>query len=174
MTTLDGCSRKILVREAEGKAFRYTPRLSREELHREAAGQALRQLLDASPRFCVTPVVSCGNSRGARCALARRPGNWSNPNAASSAGEEGVMFAARGIAVSLSVFAFLYVTLSLAAGLAWQRIWFYSQRLSARRSANLLFAWRMFPLVITLPSHWRLPCPRFFCWSRVPLTNRWA
>lgn len=50
MTTLDRLFKKdLLVREAEGKAFRYTPRLSREELHREAAGQALRQLLDASP-----------------------------------------------------------------------------------------------------------------------------
>ena len=29
--------------------FRYAPRLSREEFQREAAGQALRQLLDASP-----------------------------------------------------------------------------------------------------------------------------
>ncbi len=53
------------------------------------------------------------------------------------------MFAARGIAVSLSVFAFLYLTLSLAACSLWQRIWFYSQKLSARRSANLLFAWRL-------------------------------
>jgi predicted transcriptional regulator len=50
MTTLDRLFKKgFLAREAEGRAFRYTPRLSREELQRETAGQALRQLLDASP-----------------------------------------------------------------------------------------------------------------------------
>ena len=50
MTTLDRLYKKnLLSREAEGRAFRYTPRLSREDLQREAAGEALRQLLDASP-----------------------------------------------------------------------------------------------------------------------------
>jgi len=50
MTTLDRLFKKdLLVREAEGKAFRYAPRCTREEMQREAAGQALRQLLDASP-----------------------------------------------------------------------------------------------------------------------------
>ena len=50
MTTLDRLfKKKVLTREAEGRAFRYTPRFTREELHREAAGEALRQLLDASP-----------------------------------------------------------------------------------------------------------------------------
>jgi predicted transcriptional regulator len=50
MTTLDRLYKKnILHRAEEGRAFRYTPRLSREELHREVAGQAFRQLLDASP-----------------------------------------------------------------------------------------------------------------------------
>lgn len=50
MTTLDRLFKKdLLKREAEGRAFRYSPRVTREELHREAAGQALRQLLDASP-----------------------------------------------------------------------------------------------------------------------------
>jgi predicted transcriptional regulator len=50
MTTLDRLYKKnVLMREEEGRAFRYTPRLSREELHREVAGQAFRQLLDASP-----------------------------------------------------------------------------------------------------------------------------
>lgn len=50
MTTLDRLFKKnLLAREAEGRAFRYTPRFSREELHREVAGEALRQLLDASP-----------------------------------------------------------------------------------------------------------------------------
>lgn len=50
MTTLDRLYKKsVLTREEEGRAYRYTPRLSREELHREVAGQAFRQLLDASP-----------------------------------------------------------------------------------------------------------------------------
>jgi predicted transcriptional regulator len=50
MTTLDRLYKKnVLMREGEGRAYRYTPRLSREELHREVAGQAFRQLLDASP-----------------------------------------------------------------------------------------------------------------------------
>ncbi len=50
MTTLDRLFKKnLLTREAEGRAFRYTPRFTREELHREVAGEAFRQLLDASP-----------------------------------------------------------------------------------------------------------------------------
>jgi predicted transcriptional regulator len=49
MTTLDRLFKKnLLTREAEGRAFRYTPRLSREEMHQEAAGEVFRQLLDAS------------------------------------------------------------------------------------------------------------------------------
>jgi predicted transcriptional regulator len=50
MTTLDRLFKKnLLSRESEGRAFRYRPKFSREEIHREAAGQAFRQLLDASP-----------------------------------------------------------------------------------------------------------------------------
>ena len=50
MTTLDRLfKKKLLTREPEGRAFRYTPRFTREELHREAAGEAFRQLLNASP-----------------------------------------------------------------------------------------------------------------------------
>src|ERR1700720_2904219 len=50
MTTLDRLFKKgVLTRSEEGRAFRYAPRFSRDELHREVAGQALRQLLDASP-----------------------------------------------------------------------------------------------------------------------------
>ena len=50
MTTLDRLFKKnLLTRQAEGRAFRYKPRFTREELHREVAGQAFRQLLDASP-----------------------------------------------------------------------------------------------------------------------------
>ena len=50
MTTLDRLFKKGLLRRSEeGRAFRYAPRLSREEMHREAASHAFRQLLDASP-----------------------------------------------------------------------------------------------------------------------------
>jgi predicted transcriptional regulator len=50
MTTLDRLFKKnLLSREADGRAFRYAPRFSREELHREVAAQAFRQLMDASP-----------------------------------------------------------------------------------------------------------------------------
>lgn len=50
MTTLDRLFKKgLLTRSEDGRAFRYQPRYSREELHQEAAGHAFRQLLDASP-----------------------------------------------------------------------------------------------------------------------------
>jgi predicted transcriptional regulator len=50
MTTLDRLFKKgLLTRTEEGRAFRYSPRYSRQELHCEAAGHALRQLLDTSP-----------------------------------------------------------------------------------------------------------------------------
>ncbi|MGE5083380.1 MAG: BlaI/MecI/CopY family transcriptional regulator [Acidobacteriota bacterium] len=50
MTTLDRLfKKKLLSREAEGRAFRYTPLVSRAQLHRDAAGEAFRQLLNASP-----------------------------------------------------------------------------------------------------------------------------
>jgi len=50
MTTLDRLFKKnLLCRDAEGRAFRYTPRLSRQALHQEVASEAFRQLLDASP-----------------------------------------------------------------------------------------------------------------------------
>jgi len=50
MTTLDRLFKKnLLSREVEGRAFRYTPRFTHEELHREIAGEAVRQLLEASP-----------------------------------------------------------------------------------------------------------------------------
>ncbi len=49
MTTLDRLFKKnLLSREAEGRAFRYTPRVTREQLHREAAGEAFRQMLHDS------------------------------------------------------------------------------------------------------------------------------
>jgi Zn-dependent protease with chaperone function len=55
------------------------------------------------------------------------------------------MFAARGIAVSLSVFVIVYSILSLALVCGWRRAWVCVQRLSVRRAADVLFALRMFP-----------------------------
>jgi predicted transcriptional regulator len=50
MTTLDRLfKKKLLSREAEGRAFRYPPLVTRAQLHRDAAGEAFRQLLNASP-----------------------------------------------------------------------------------------------------------------------------
>ena len=50
MTTLDRLfKKKLLSRKSEGRAFRYTPLVTRAELHRDAVGEAFRQLLDASP-----------------------------------------------------------------------------------------------------------------------------
>jgi predicted transcriptional regulator len=49
MTTLDRLFKKSLLRrEADGRAFRYVPRYSREELHQQALSEILRQALDAS------------------------------------------------------------------------------------------------------------------------------
>jgi len=49
MTTLDRLFKKdLLARRTEGRAFRYNPRFSREDLQREAAGMAFRELLSAS------------------------------------------------------------------------------------------------------------------------------
>lgn len=50
MTTLDRLfKKKLLARQSEGRAFRYVPRLSREDMHRQVAGEAFRQWMDASP-----------------------------------------------------------------------------------------------------------------------------
>jgi predicted transcriptional regulator len=50
MTTLDRLYKKnLLSRQAEGRAFRYTPKFTREELHREEARETFRRMLDASP-----------------------------------------------------------------------------------------------------------------------------
>jgi predicted transcriptional regulator len=49
MTTLDRLYKKqLLTRAAEGRAFRYSPKVSRQEMQRAAAGQAIRQLLESS------------------------------------------------------------------------------------------------------------------------------
>jgi len=57
------------------------------------------------------------------------------------------MFAARGIAVSFSVFVMVYCVLSLAVCRAWRAVWLHAQRHPVRRVADVLFALRMLPLV---------------------------
>jgi len=59
------------------------------------------------------------------------------------------MFAARCIGVSLAVFFLLYVMLSLAVSRGWSIGERLSRRFSARRAADLLFALRMLPLVLS-------------------------
>jgi len=50
MTTLDRLFKKnLLSRQAEGRAFRYASRVTRDELHQQALTETLRQALDASP-----------------------------------------------------------------------------------------------------------------------------
>ncbi len=56
------------------------------------------------------------------------------------------MFAARGIVISLSVFALMYVALSLGVRCVWRRIGMSAQTQPARRLSGLLFALRIFPL----------------------------
>jgi Zn-dependent protease with chaperone function len=56
------------------------------------------------------------------------------------------MFAARGIAVSFSVFVMVYCVLSLAVSFGWRTVWLHSQRHPVGRIADWLFALRMFPL----------------------------
>jgi beta-lactamase regulating signal transducer with metallopeptidase domain len=58
------------------------------------------------------------------------------------------MFAARGIALSLSVFILLYGSLSLLLCGGWRLLWRHgSLRYSSRRSADLLFGLRVLPFV---------------------------
>jgi beta-lactamase regulating signal transducer with metallopeptidase domain len=57
------------------------------------------------------------------------------------------MFAARGLAVSFSVFVMVYCALSLAVCFTWRRVRIYGQKHPVRRIADLLFALRMFPLL---------------------------
>ena len=50
MTTLDRLYKKgLLDRVEDGRAFRYSPLYSREEMHRAIAGEAIQRLFDAGP-----------------------------------------------------------------------------------------------------------------------------
>src|SRR4029077_10130632 len=60
------------------------------------------------------------------------------------------MFAARGFAVSFSVFVLVYCGLSLAVCCVWRRIWLWSEKFPSRRAADLFFAVRLLPLFVAL------------------------
>ncbi len=50
MTTLDRLFKKsLLSRKADGRAFRYAPRFTRDEMHQQVLTETLCQALDASP-----------------------------------------------------------------------------------------------------------------------------
>ncbi len=55
-------------------------------------------------------------------------------------------FALRGAAISFSVFAIVYVAMSVLVCLSWRKAHLFARRLSACRAANFLFAIRMLPL----------------------------
>jgi len=56
------------------------------------------------------------------------------------------MFAARGIAVSFSVFVLVYCALSIAVCLVWRSLLLHARRYPVGQIADLLFALRIFPL----------------------------
>jgi beta-lactamase regulating signal transducer with metallopeptidase domain len=71
------------------------------------------------------------------------------------------MYALRGIAVSLSIFSILYLSLSIAVKLLWRRIAGFGPRNSARDHSNLLFALRMSPLFIATVATLAFTAPSF-------------
>jgi Zn-dependent protease with chaperone function len=72
------------------------------------------------------------------------------------------MFAARGIAISLSVFVIVYLVLSLAVASGWRRARLRAHRLSIGHAADMLFGLRMFPLVTAGLITAALTVPSFF------------
>jgi Zn-dependent protease with chaperone function len=71
------------------------------------------------------------------------------------------MFAARGIAVSFSMFFLLYSGLSVVVATLWARIWVHSERYPAWHCADLLFGIRMLPLAISLAVTFTFTVPSF-------------
>jgi Zn-dependent protease with chaperone function len=71
------------------------------------------------------------------------------------------MFAARGIAVSFSMFFLLYSGLSVVVAALWARVWAHSERYPAWHCADLLFGVRMLPLAISLAVTFTFTVPSF-------------
>ena len=102
--------------------------VTREELHREFAGEAVRQMLDASPAsslplsylveilserdaHLLDELRAVGRNQASRTAFRRIP-RGANPRQGP-----GIMFALRGVAVSFSVFLLVYCVLSIAVAI---------------------------------------------------------
>jgi Zn-dependent protease with chaperone function len=71
------------------------------------------------------------------------------------------MFAARGLAISFSVFFLVYSALSIAVCCLWRRVWFYLQQYPSRRRADLMFALRLLPLAASMAVTLALAVPSF-------------
>jgi beta-lactamase regulating signal transducer with metallopeptidase domain len=71
------------------------------------------------------------------------------------------MFAARGIAVSFSMFFLLYSGLSVVVATLWAKVWLHRERCPAWQCADLLFAIRMLPLAISLAVTFAFTVPSF-------------
>ncbi len=71
------------------------------------------------------------------------------------------MFAARGLAVASSVFFLVYVVLSLAVCYVWGGVSALGGKISARRRADLLFAFRIFPFAAAAAVTAALTVPSF-------------
>jgi len=71
------------------------------------------------------------------------------------------MFAARGIAVSFSIFFLLYGGLSVVVATLWARVWLHSERYPGWHCADLLFALRTLPLAISLAVTFTFTVPSF-------------
>ena len=71
------------------------------------------------------------------------------------------MFAARGLAISFSVFFLVYSALSIAVCCLWRRVWFYLQQYPSRRRADLMFALRLLPLAASVAVTLALAVPSF-------------
>jgi Zn-dependent protease with chaperone function len=71
------------------------------------------------------------------------------------------MFAARGIAVSFSMFFLVYAALSLAMLGVWRRVWVWGQRHSAKSCADILFTLRVAPLAVAMGVTLALAVPSF-------------
>ena len=122
MTTLDRLYKKrLLNRVVEGRAFRYSPRLTQIELKKAAADKAIQRTTGLKRSTFVATVVPGRSAHGAGLAVARRSAATGSAQAPGTAEKgETVMFAARGIALSLSVFILLYGSLSLLVCGGWR------------------------------------------------------
>ena len=134
MTTLDRLFKKaFLTRSEEGRAFRYTPRFSRDQLRREAAGHVLKQLLDSSPASSVplSFLVEMLSERDAQLLddlgklVDASAANWRNENRVRR--RESNVCCARH-AVSFAIFFILYSSLSVLVCVLWRRVWHYGQQ----------------------------------------------